>query len=179
MIPLRALLLLLTLVFAVPAPAALGGNSGAYGWRDGSFSVPLEIKDNSGVARRDWPVTTGVPLPFGVVQDVRQLRLTDAAGREIPAQFTVLSRYGARDNSLRWVLLDFQAEVPANGKVTVHLRNDRPAQAVSATIRITETAAPSRGHGRVVATISRRDGSLLQSVSRRQAGAGRPPTDER
>lgn len=160
------LLLLLTLSFAVAAKTTLDVNSSAYGWRNGTFSVPLEIRDNSGVARRDWPVTTGVPLPVGVVQDVGQLRLTDAAGREVPAQFTVLSRYGARDNSLRWVLLDFQADLPANGEMTVHLRNDRPAQAVSAPIRVTETAqAITVDTGGVVATISRRDGSLLQSVS--------------
>lgn len=163
---LRVLLLSLTLLFAAPSTAALDGNSRAYGWRNGVFDVPLQIRDNSSVARRDWPVTTGVPLPLGVVQDVGQLRLTDAAGREIPTQFTALSRYGAQDNSLRWVLLDFQVDLPANGEATVHLRNDRPAQAVSAPIRITETAqALTVDTGGVVATIYRRDGSLLQSVS--------------
>ncbi len=162
------LLMLLTLCCAVPAPAAaaLDRDSTAYEWRNGVFSVPLQIRDNSGVARRDWPVTTGVPLPVGVVQDVGQLRLTDAAGREIPVQFSVLSRYGARDNSLRWVLLDFQTDVPANGEVTLQLRNDRPAQAVPAPIRISETSeAITVDTGALLATISRRDGSLLQSVS--------------
>ena len=166
MMLLRILLLSLSLLFVVPATAGLDASSGAYGWRDGVFNVPLQIRDNSGVARRDWPVTTGVPLPVGVVRDVGQLRLTDAAGREIPAQFSVLSRYGARDNSLRWVLLDFQVDVPANGEVTLQLRNDRPAQAVAAPIRITEDRqAITVDTGGVVATISRRDGSLLQSVS--------------
>jgi hypothetical protein len=162
----RTVLFLLTLLWVVPAAAELDGNSSAYGWRNGVFSVPLQIRDNSGVSRRDWPVTTGVPFPVGAVNDVGQLRLTDAAGREIPAQFSVLSRYGARDNSLRWVLVDFQVDVPANGEVTVHLRNDRPAEAVSAPIRISETSqAITVDTGGVVATISRRDGSLLQSVS--------------
>lgn len=166
MMPLRVLLLLLNLFIAAPALAVLDSNSRAYSWRDGTFSVPLQIRDSSGVARRDWPVTTGVPLPVGVVQTIGQLRLTDAAGREIPAQFTVLSRYGARDNSLRWVLLDFQVDVPANGEVTLQLRNDRPAQTISAPIRIAETSqAITVDTGGVVATISRRDGSLLQSVS--------------
>ena len=163
---LRTLLFFLPLFFVAPSMAALDSTSSAYGWRDGIFSVPLQIRDNSGTARRDWPVTTGVPLPVGVVPDVGQLRLTDAAGREIPAQFTVLSRYGARDNSLRWVLLDFQIDVPAHDEVTLQLRNDRPAQAVSAPIRITENRETiTVDTGGVVATISRRDGSLLQSVS--------------
>jgi hypothetical protein len=160
------LLLLLTVFCAAPVAAALDQNSGAYGWRKGIFNVPLQVRDNSGVERRDWPVTTGVPLPLGVVQDAGQLRLTDAAGREIPTQFTVLSRYSARDNSLRWVLLDFQIDVPANGEVTLQLRNDRPARAVATPIRITETGeSVTVDTGGVLATISRRDGSLLQSVS--------------
>ncbi len=166
MMQLRALLFLLTLFFSVPAVAALDSTSGAYNWRNGIFSVPLSIRDNSGVMRRDWPVTTGVPLPVGAVREVGQLRLTDAAGREIPAQFTVLSRYGGRDNSLRWVLLDCQVDVPANGEATLQLRNDRPAQAVSAPIRISESSeAITVDTGAVVAMISRREGSLLQSVS--------------
>ncbi len=166
MMDLRTLLLILILFFVAPSTAALDSTSSAYGWRDGIFSVPLQIRDNSGMARRDWPVTTGVPLPVGVVQDVGQLRLTDTAGREIPAQFTVLSRYGARDNSLRWVLLDFQVDVLANGEVTLQLRNDRPAKAVSAPIRITENRETiTVDTGGVVAKISRRDGSLLESVS--------------
>lgn len=163
---LRTLLLLVILFFEVPAMAALDSKSGAYDWRNGIFSVPLSIRDNSGVARRDWPVTTGVPLPLGVVRDIDQLRLIDAAGREIPAQFTVLSRYGALDNSLRWVLLDCQVDVPANGEVTLQLRNDHPPRPVSVPIRIAETPqAFTVDTGTVVATISRRDGSLLQSVS--------------
>lgn len=161
----RALFLLLAAVASMAAGAAPDAGSRAYDWRGGVFSVPLEIRDNSGVARRDWPVSSGVPLPVGAVQDVGQLRLTDAAGREIPAQFTPLSRYGGRDDSLRWVLLDFQQDVPANGEVTVHLRNDRPARPVAAPVRIVETAEGiSVDTGALVAEISRRSGSLLQSV---------------
>ncbi|HMM46970.1 MAG TPA: hypothetical protein PKC12_03215 [Thiobacillaceae bacterium] len=162
----RLALFVLGTLLSVHATAALDGGSNAYDWRDGVFSVPLEVRDNSGVARRGWPVSTGVPLPVGAVRDVSQLRLTDGAGREIPAQFTVLSRYGTRDDSLRWVLLDFQADVPAKGEIRLQLRNDRPAQPVSAPIRIAETAASIRvDTGALVATISRRDGSLLESVA--------------
>ncbi len=163
---LRMLLLVLLPFFSIPALAAPDSASRAYAWRDGVFSVPLQIRDNSGVARRDWPVSSGVPLPVGVADKVAQLRLTDASGREIPVQFTPLSRYGARDNSLRWVLLDFQVDMPANGEVTLYLRNDRPAQPVTAPIRITETEQTiTVDTGGLVTSISRRDGSLLQSVS--------------
>jgi hypothetical protein len=162
----RAIMLLLGLLLLIPAHAQSERSGDAYTWNQGIFSVPLQIRDNAGVARKDWPVTTGVPLPIGAVQDVRRLRLTDAAGREIPAQFTVLSRYWARDDSLRWVLLDFQVDVPANGEVTVRLHNDRPAEAVSAPIRIAETGDTiTVDTGGLVALIPRHGGSLLQSVS--------------
>lgn len=148
--------------FAAPQePAAR-----AYEWRDGHFSVPLTIKDNSGVERRDWPVSTGVPLPYGVVQDTGELRLVDDSGREIPLQTEVLSRYWARDKSLRWVLLDFQVDVPPGGKTVVHLENRRPAQAIADPVRADDEGdAITVRTGQLVARVSKRDGTLFKSVS--------------
>jgi len=88
-----------------------------------------------------WPVTSGVPLPRGVVKDVASLRLTDAQGREIPCQFTPLSRHWALDGSVRWVLLDFQIDLPANGSVTVWLSNDGPARAAPPPLRLADHGA--------------------------------------
>lgn len=109
---------------------------GAQVSRSNVFSVPLTVTDNSGVDRRAWPVTTGVPLPAGLVSDVAQLRLVDERGRELPAQFGVLNRYASRDGSLRWVLLDFQVDLAANGSAVVRLTNDRPAAPVVDPLRI-------------------------------------------
>ena len=137
-----------------------------YEWRDAQFSVPLTIKDNAGVARRGWPVSTGVPLPYGVVQDAEELRLVDDSGREIPLQTEVLSRYWARDKSIRWVLLDFQVDVPAGGKTVVHLQNRRPASAIADPVRINEEGdVITVRTGQLVARVSKRDGALFRSVS--------------
>ncbi|MFH0731165.1 MAG: hypothetical protein V2B19_33080 [Pseudomonadota bacterium] len=109
-----------------------------YSWRNGVFRVPLTIKDNSGVTRVSWPVTTGVPLPYGLCHDTGQLRLDDAEGHEIPCQFEVLSRYWARDRSIRWVLLDFQVTLKPNQKQQLFLTNESPAEKITAPINIRE-----------------------------------------
>lgn len=60
--------------------AAFGAAGPVIGYerKNDVFSVPLSVRDNSGVDRRAWPVTAGVPLPAGVVRDVKGLRLIDA-----------------------------------------------------------------------------------------------------
>jgi len=81
----------------------------------GSDSVRLEVTDYSGVNRIDWPVTSGIPLPKGAVKDEQNIALFNSEGREILLQTSVLSRYWESDSSIRWVLLDFRANVPTHG----------------------------------------------------------------
>ncbi len=80
-----------------------------------SGTVKLKVTDYSGVQRVDWPVTSGIPFPKGVIKDERHIALFDSQGKEIPLQTSILSRYWEADNSIRWVLLDFNANVAANG----------------------------------------------------------------
>ncbi|HMM74831.1 MAG TPA: hypothetical protein PJ986_03910 [Gammaproteobacteria bacterium] len=148
---------------AAMSDAAMSG--AGYRWDDGRFAVPLEIKDNAGVARRQWPVRSGVPLPRGLVDDVRKLRLVDEEGREIASQIGVTSRWWGRDDSVRWALLDFAIDLPANGRRQVWLSNDRPAAPVADPIRIEESedAILVTTVG-LRATVSRRTGQLLEAV---------------
>jgi len=161
----RLLLSLLLLCTPLTVLGAATTGTHPYVWQNGVFAVPLEIRDNSGVERINWPVTSGVPLPRGVVKDPGELRLTDADGKEIPSQFTALSRYGARDNSVRWVLLDFQISLPANGRSVVYLRNDHPARPIEQPIQVVENAGRLRVRtGALEAAISKHDGALLREV---------------
>ncbi len=81
-----------------------------------SVAVGLQVVESAGIARRNWPVTRGVPLPRGAVSDPSLLGVKDAHDRPVPAQFRVLSRWP--DRSLKWVLTDFQADVPPGGEST-------------------------------------------------------------
>jgi hypothetical protein len=83
----------------------------------------LEVTEPAGVARSRWPVTVGVPFPRGAVRDIARLRLrTNTAAT--PVQARVLSRWP--DGSVRWALLDWQADVRPHGRVRVHVAPDMP-----------------------------------------------------
>ena len=106
----------------------LAGNSFA------SLNVPLTVTDYAGTTRTNEPVTSGVPLPESVnMLSINQLQLTDSSGNTVPAQFTVTSRWrGTPDDSskpIKWVLLDFQADVPANGTSVYYLKNGNTGNA--------------------------------------------------
>lgn len=89
------------------------------------------------------PVTSGVPLPEGVVKDVSELCLFQEAaigkgGSEkestlAACQFTPLCKWP--DGSLKWVLLDWQGDVGKSGSATYRLRiggkNHAPDKSVS------------------------------------------------
>ncbi len=163
----RALcVLLLAAALAAGAKTSAAPMSGeGYRWEQGRFAVPLEIKDNAGVARQRWPVRSGVPLPAGLVDDVATLRLVDDDGREIPSQIGVTTRWWGRDDSVRWALLDFEIDLPANGRRQVWLTNDSPAAPVADPIRVDETDETITVEtGGLRAIVSRRTGQLLEAV---------------
>jgi hypothetical protein len=96
--------------------------------------VPLTLSERAGIERVDEPVTGGVPLPEGRVEDPARLALLGPDGQPVPAQFAVATRwYPGR--SIKWVLVDFQVSLPANGRATYTLtdtgRNPAPKQPVT------------------------------------------------
>ncbi len=70
-----------------------------------TYSVPLVVKEPSGIERKEWPVTSGVPLPEGALKNPDNVRLI-SDGMELPLQTEVLSSWP--DGSVKWLLLDFQ-----------------------------------------------------------------------
>ncbi|MFC1672349.1 hypothetical protein ACFL01_04370, partial [Planctomycetota bacterium] len=150
---------------AVSVPC-LGGAAGrGYKLEDGAFSVPLTVRENQGVERKAWPASFGVPMPIGLVKDTKALRLLDSAGKEVPCQFNELSRHWGWDNSLRWVLVCFQADVPANGSAVYTLTNDKPASPVKEGITIKESDdAIVVSAGELQVEFSRKKCSLFESV---------------
>jgi hypothetical protein len=82
-----------------PAPAVHSVNKARLAL---TVSKPLE-----GPLAQVFPVTSGVPFPKGALASDRQLRLLDPTGREAPLQSGTLARWP--DGTVKWVLLDFQA----------------------------------------------------------------------
>ena len=109
------------------------------GWMGGAraLEIPLYIDESAGVQRRGEPVTTGVPLHRGDLQNLDRLSITGPGGGPVPAQFRTLSRWP--DGSVRWVLVDFQAEVEPDGRAVYVLEDSGKGVAHAQAIRVDET----------------------------------------
>ena len=77
-------------------------------------------------ARRNEPITVGVPFPRSWCRDVDELSLVSAEDVAVPLQARALDRWS--DGSLRWALCDFAASAPA-GRCTYRLERRKLAVA--------------------------------------------------
>src|SRR5262245_58507993 len=100
----------------IGALSALATTAGA-----ATLDVPLTVEEPAGVERQSEPVTSGVPLPRGLIRDVALLRLYAPDGRAVPAAFRVVNRWWD-DGSVQWVHVDFLADVGAWGRAIYRLR---------------------------------------------------------
>jgi len=76
--------------------------------------VTIQLTNNSDFNQELAPVSLGVPLPMGVVFDLSRLTLHNHSGDDTEFHITPLSHWS--DGSLKWGLLDFQADVKGNTK---------------------------------------------------------------
>jgi len=81
---------------------------------DAATSVRLTVHEPTGQARTGWPVTSGVPLPRGVLQNPHNCRVVDAGGNPVPAQFLALAWY-PDSIWVKWLQVDVLASTQANG----------------------------------------------------------------
>jgi hypothetical protein len=93
--------------------------------RADDVSIPLTVYEAlragvSGVERKHEPVTTGIPLPRGLVFEKDGIPSLSLKGAD-NYQFRTLKKWP--DGSVKWVLVDFQADVKANEENTTILVN--------------------------------------------------------
>jgi hypothetical protein len=102
--------------------------------------VPIGVEEASGVARQEWPVRVGVPFAAGVLAKGAPVALSGPDGKPVPVQTTVMGTW--LDGSVKWLLVDFQATVPANSHVFYTLKaNAKPAAAPAADLAKEEGGA--------------------------------------
>ena len=77
-----------------------------------SESLSLTVRNPMGTALHTAPVRSGMPFPQGVLGSSRTMRLLDPSGNEVTSQTRPLGRWP--DGTVKWVLVDFQADVPAS-----------------------------------------------------------------
>ena len=89
--------------------------------RSRALEIPLTVVNRDEHARKAEPVSAGIPFARGVLTEISRVRVAGPSG-DLPAQFLVTSRWP--DGSVRWLLADFQADLPASAGVLVALRTD-------------------------------------------------------
>jgi hypothetical protein len=127
------------------------------------LAIPLELAETANVARQAFPARASVPLPRGRVPDANAVRLVAPGGAEAPLQARALERWS--DGSVRWLLLDFLADVPAGGHVAYTLR-DGTAAAPGPRVRLQERAGTRHVETGVIrASVAGAGDALLRELS--------------
>ncbi len=127
--------------------------------------VKVNVLEEAGVARRGSPITFGLPIPRGGLYDLANLRVLSPTGREAPAQFTATAFWP--DDSLKWVLVDFQADLKAGQEAdyTVELGADVNREPTTSKLQVDESADIIRVNtGPLGATIDKRNFNVFRSV---------------
>lgn len=81
--------------------------------------VPIGVEEAGGVTRKNWPVRTGIPFAQGRVKKETPVRIVSPDGKDVPVQTQVMGTW--MDGSVKWLLAQFPADVPANGHSFYHL----------------------------------------------------------
>lgn len=158
----RLALLMVTLLLLGSNPA----------WAADSFSplsVKLTLTEPVGLARTQEPVTLGIPVPKSAnVLSISSMRITASDGAtSVPAQFTILSRWGGlvtdATKPIYWVQADFEADVTAGAIATFYLKNDGSYSPTSMTG--TTTSSFTVNTGAATFTINRTTFNLFDQVS--------------
>ena len=84
-----------------------------------ALEVPLTIANVESVAKLAEPITSGVPFAQGVLADATSVRLLSGTN-ELSGQFLTTACWP--DHSVRWLLCDFQADLPAGDATAVTLQ---------------------------------------------------------
>lgn len=102
------------------------------------FQLPLTVEEPAGILRTAEPVTTGVPFAPGTVPGNTTFALFDANEREVPLQTRTLALWP--DGSLKWILLDFQADkLGGNESKQYRLRTAKPGARIKTGVTVRET----------------------------------------
>jgi hypothetical protein len=75
--------------------------------------IRLSLAEPAGVDRQAWPVTQGIPFADGDLERGAPVRVVTDAGEPLPTQAVCLATWRADGRHVKWLLLDFQVDLPA------------------------------------------------------------------
>jgi hypothetical protein len=121
----------------------------------GNVTVPIGVEEGGGLARKGWPVRGGVPFAQGLLAKGSAFDLVGPDGKAVVVQVEPMATW--MDGSLKWLLVDFPADVPANGHVFFTLKGKPGTMAGPAPLAVQKGDEISVGAARY----STRDGKLF------------------
>lgn len=100
--------------------------------QDGSWKLPIVLRENGASERLNEVIKGGVPFAKGELFSVENLKLKNENENEIPCEFKVMSRWwDYRDPeskkasfSVKWLLVTFLTNIKANESKIVYLHHD-------------------------------------------------------
>ncbi|GAK59417.1 hypothetical protein GobsU_32934 [Candidatus Vecturithrix granuli] len=96
------------------------------------LSFPLLIVETAGIPRKNEPVTVGIPFPKALFTSLDELSVVNDQHAHVPAQLQVLDRW--HDQSLKWVLFDFQVTLAAHTQTQYTIRkHDKTGESLQST----------------------------------------------
>ena len=134
------------------------------------ISIPVTVTEPAGVARTGEGLHSGVPFVKGSVKSLDDLILVDSAGKPVPVQFEVLSKWD--DGSVRWALLNFRETIGAGATKNYTLRTRKAGETADTSEKVTVTDAKdvfTVDTGRLKFDIPIYSGSILSNIQRKDA----------
>jgi PcRGLX-like N-terminal RIFT barrel domain/PcRGLX-like protein central beta sandwich domain len=122
--------------WAVCVCLAIGFSASALTAETPGLPVLLTVQDHARVERKSGHVSSGLPFAPGKLLSSESVKLSDSSGKVMPLQTRILARWP--DGSVKWLLLDFKASIPAGQKSIYKLEKGK-SPAVSGRIKVTET----------------------------------------
>ncbi|MCC6445347.1 MAG: glycoside hydrolase family 127 protein [Armatimonadetes bacterium] len=99
--------------------------------------ITLNLESSGPLPAQGFPVSCGVPLPYGQIRNLKQVGLKDAGGRTVPVQLEAMNRWP--DGSLRWVLFDLIAR-PGAAPYTLAL-SPKPLPSPRSPLKVRQTGS--------------------------------------
>jgi len=138
----------------LPSKAA-GGYSSA-----GVTAIPLTFNRPVSAQPAFWLASGGIPFPQGALQDINNVKVVDAQGKELAADFRPLAWWSGK-KSIKWLFVELECN---SGKLflefgpKVHRKNTAP-------MKIESNEDEIRVYGKnLKAVFSKKNGSLLKSI---------------
>src|SRR5262245_61577 len=75
--------------------------------------IKLTAENPSNVDRHAWPITQGIPLADGELERGSRVKVVDSDGKALPTQSTTLATWNKDLKYVKWLLVDFQTDLPA------------------------------------------------------------------